>query len=222
MTHTTQVKHKKLALLAKKIGMTQVYDEQGRLIPVTAFEAGPCTIVQIKSLEKDCYQAIQIGFEEAKEKHLTQAEMGHFKKANLPLLSHLTEIRLGELDGLKVGDVFTVSDFSEQDKVDIIGFTIGRGFQGVVKRYGFAGQPATHGAMMHRRPGSIGMRQTPGHVYKQRKMPGHQGCRKRTVQNLSVIKIIPEKNLILIKGSCPGSVGSLMTIRTAKKTKITA
>lgn len=222
MTHTTQAKHKKFALLAKKIGMTQVYDEQGCLIAVTVFEAGPCPIVQIKNLEKDGYKAIQIGFETAKEKHLTQAELGHLKKSDSPLLSHLAEIRLEELDGLKVGDVFTVTDFSEQDKVDIIGFTIGRGFQGVVKRHNFHGQPATHGAMMHRRPGSIGMRQTPGHVYKQRKMPGHQGCRKRTVQNLSIIKVIPDRNLILIKGSCPGSVGSLMTIRTAKKTKFTA
>lgn len=222
MTHTTQVKHKRFALLGKKIGMTQIYDDQGRLIPVTVIEAGPCPIVQIKSLEKDRYQAIQIGFQTAKEKHLTQAELGHLKKADLPLLSHLTEVRLEDLDGFNVGDVFTVGNFSEQDKVDIIAFTIGRGFQGVVKRFNFAGQPASHGSMMHRRPGSIGMRQTPGHVYKQRKMPGHQGCRQRTVQNLSVIKVIPEKNLILIKGSTPGAEGSLMTIRTAKKTKLKA
>ncbi len=222
MTHSTPAKIKKFALLGKKIGMTQVYDDQGRLIPVTVVEAGPCPVVQIKTVENDQYTAIQIGFQSAKEKHLTQAELGHLKKNNLPLVSYLEEFRVEELADCKIGHVFTVEDFQDQRTVDVSGMTIGRGFQGVVKRYGFAGQPATHGAMMHRRPGSIGMRQTPGHVYKQRKMPGHQGCKRRTVQNLPIVKIIPEKNLILIKGSFPGAVGSLVTIRTAKKTKFTA
>lgn len=222
MTHSTPVKIKKLTLLGKKIGMTQVYDDQGRLIPITVVEAGPCPVTQIKTFDKEQYIAVQIGFQTAKEKHLTQAELGHLKKNNLPLLSHLEEFRVEDLGDLKVGDVLTVEDFQGQTAVDVIGITIGRGFQGVVKRHAFAGQPASHGSMMHRRPGSIGMRQTPGHVYKQRKMPGHQGCKKRTVQNLPIVKIIPEKNILLIKGSFPGGVGSLVTIRTAKKTKITA
>lgn len=222
MTHPTPAKIKKFALLGKKIGMTQIYDDQGRLIPVTVVEAGPCPVVHIKTIEKDQYTAVQIGFQSTKEKHLTQAELGHLQKNSLPLLAHLEEFRVEALADLAIGHVFTVEDFQGQPAVDVVGITIGRGFQGVVKRFNFAGQPATHGAMMHRRPGSIGMRQTPGHVYKQRKMPGHQGCKRRTVQNLPIVKIIPEKNIILLKGSVPGAVGSLLTIRTAKKTKFTA
>ncbi len=222
MTHSTPAKIKKFALLGKKIGMTQVYDDQGRLIPVTVLEAGPCPVVQVKTVEKDRYNAVQIGFQSTKEKHLTQAELGHLKKHDLPLLAHLEEFRVDELTDFNVGYVLTVENFQEQGTVDIIAITIGRGFQGVVKRFRFSGQPKTHGAMMHRRPGSIGMRQTPGHVYKQRKMPGHQGCKRRTTQNLPIVKIIPGKNLILIKGSIPGSEGSIVMIRTAKKTKFTA
>lgn len=210
---------KGLTLIGKKIGMTQVYDNTNALIPVTVVEVGPCFVTQIKTVAIDKYNAVQIGFATAKEKNTTKANLGHFKKAGTPALSKLIEFRADDVSGLTIGELLTVDRFSEGQSVDVSGTTIGHGFDGVMGRHGFAGNPATHGSMMHRRPGSIGMRQTPGHVYKGRKMPGHHGCKKRTVQNLKVIKVIPEKNLILIKGSFPGYAGSIVTVRTSKKQK---
>lgn len=208
-----------VALLGKKIGMTQVFDENNRLVPVTVIEAGPCPVTQIKSSDKDGYDAVQIGFRPQKEQRLSKAALGHFKKAGVDPVAELQEFRTrGEID-VNVGDLLTVEKFEAGQKIDIVGTSKGRGFQGVVKRYGFAGGPASHGSMFHRRGGSFGMCQWPGHVIKGKKMPGHMGDAQRTVQNLEIVKVIAEKNLILIKGSVPGSRGSLVTVRTAVKTK---
>ncbi|MFU8847354.1 MAG: 50S ribosomal protein L3 [Opitutales bacterium] len=209
-----------VALLGKKIGMTQVFDEENRLIPVTVIEAGPCPVTQVKSVEKDGYDAVQIGYRAQKEHRLSKAALGHFKKAGVEPVAELQEFRTNGDTGFNVGDTLTVEKFEEGQKIDVIGTSKGRGFQGVVKRYGFAGGPASHGSMFHRRGGSYGMCQWPGHVIKGKKMPGHMGDVRRTVQNLQIVKVVAEKNLILIKGSIPGSRGSLVTIRTAVKNKV--
>ncbi|MGB0272275.1 MAG: 50S ribosomal protein L3 [Opitutales bacterium] len=208
-----------VALLGKKIGMTQVFDDANRLVPVTVIEAGPCPVTQVKSNDSDGYDAVQIGYRPQKEHRLSQAALGHFKKAGVEPHAELQEFRTNGESELNVGDVLTVEQFEAGQKIDVIGTSKGRGFQGVVKRYGFAGGPASHGSMFHRRGGSYGMCQWPGHVIKGKKMPGHMGDKQRTVQNLTVVKVIPEKNLILIKGSVPGSRGSMLTVRTAVKNK---
>ena len=208
-----------IALLGKKVGMTQVFDEDNRLVPVTVVEAGPCPVVQVKSLDSDGYDAIQLGYGSQKEQRLSKAELGHLNKSNIEPVANLQEFRTSGDTELAVGDILTVDRFDEGQKIDVIGLSKGRGFQGVVKRYGFAGGPASHGSMFHRRGGSYGMCQWPGHVIKGKKMPGHMGNVQRTVQNLEIIKVISDKNLILIKGSVPGSKGGLLTVRTAVKQK---
>ena len=209
----------KIALIGKKIGMTQVYDENNHLVPVTVIEAGPCPIVQIKSVDSDGYDSIQLGYKSQKKSRLSKAELGHLNKAKVNPVSTLQEFRTNGDINFNVGDVLTVDQFSEGQKIDIIGTSKGRGFQGVVKRYGFSGGPASHGSMFHRRGGSYGMCQWPGHVIKGKKMPGHMGDARRTVQNLKIVKVLADKNIILIKGSVPGSKNSLLTIRTAVKEK---
>jgi large subunit ribosomal protein L3 len=205
-------------LLGKKIGMTQVYDAQNDLIPVTVVEAGPCPVVQVKTTQVDGYNAVQLGFSIKKEKNAPKAEQAHAKKAGLEETPRvLGEVRLDGESTLKVGDVVTVSAFTEGQLIDVIGITKGKGFQGVVKRFRVAGGPAAHGSMFHRRIGSIGMRQTPGRTWKNQKMPGHMGSEKRTVQNLRVVKILPEKNLILVKGAIPGANGDDVIVRSAIK-----
>ena len=208
-----------ISLLGKKVGMTQVFNDENRLIPVTVIEAGPCPVIQIKSAEKDGYDSIQIGFRAQKEHRLSKAELGHLEKAEVAPVAELSEFRTNGETDIKVGDVLTVEHFKAGQKIDVIGTSKGRGFQGVVKRHGFAGGPASHGSMFHRRGGSYGFCQWPGHVIKGKKMPGRMGGNQRTVQNLEVVKVIAEKNLILIKGSIPGSRGGLVTVRTAVKTK---
>lgn len=209
----------KLELIGKKIGMTQIYDENNNLVPVTVVQAGPCPVTQVKTLESDGYNAVQIAFGPNKESRLTAPELGHLKKAGVAAHSELGEIRFTEAPSLKVGDVLTVAKFAAGQLVDVIGNTKGRGFQGVMKRHNMSGQPETHGHMMHRRVGSIGMRQTPGHVFKGKRMPGHMGQVRRTSQNLKVIKIDEAQNLILIKGSFPGATGDLVIVRHAVKSK---
>ena len=200
--------------------MTQVYDAQNVLVPVTVVEAGPCPVVQIKSVETDGYHAVQLGFGAQKPKNASLAETNHAKKAGLESTPRvLNEVRLNEAATVKVGDVITVAAFSEGQSIDVLGVSKGKSFQGVVKRFRVAGGPAAHGSMFHRRIGSIGMRQTPGRVFKNQKMPGHMGSDQRTVQNLRVIKIIAEKNLILVKGAIPGANGDDVVIRAAKKAK---
>ena len=199
--------------------MTQVFDDANRLVPVTVIEAGPCPVTQVKSDETDGYNAVQIGFRAQKAQRLSKAARGHFEKAGVEAQAELSEFRTNGEHELNVGDVLTVEHFEAGQKIDVIGKSKGRGFQGVVKRYGFAGGPASHGSMFHRRGGSYGMCQWPGHVIKGKKMPGHMGDVQRTVQNLTVVKVVPEKNLILIKGSVPGARGSLLTVRSAVKNK---
>ena len=199
--------------------MTQIFNDENRLIPVTVIEAGPCPVTQIKSAKKDGYDSIQIGFRAQKEHRLSKAELGHLKKAETEPVAELSEFRTNGETDVKVGDVLTVEHFKAGQKIDVIGVSKGRGFQGVVKRYGFAGGPASHGSMFHRRGGSYGFCQWSGHVIKGKKMPGRMGGDHRTVQNLEVVKVIAEKNLILIKGSIPGSRGGLVTVRSAIKAK---
>ena len=207
-------------LLGKKIGMTQVYDAQNVLVPVTVVEAGPCPVVQIKSVDTDGYHAVQLGFGTKKAKNASLAETNHAKKAGLETTPRrLTEVRLVEASTVKVGDVLTVAAFTEGQNVDVLGVSKGKSFQGVVKRFRVAGGPAAHGSMFHRRIGSVGMRQTPGRVFKNQRMPGHMGSDSRTVQNLRVIKIVADKNLILVKGAIPGANGDDVIIRTAVKAK---
>jgi large subunit ribosomal protein L3 len=199
------------SLIGKKIGMTQVYDAQNVLVPVTVVEAGPCAVVQVKTVESD-------GYDSKKSKNSSKAELAHAKKAGIDLAPRvLSEVRLEATSALKVGDIVTVTAFQEGQFVDVIGITKGKGFQGVVKRFRVAGGPAAHGSMFHRRIGSIGMRQTPGRTWKNQRMPGHMGSERRTVQNLRVVKIIADKNLILVKGAIPGANGDDVLVRLAIK-----
>jgi large subunit ribosomal protein L3 len=198
--------------------MTQVYDAQNVLVPVTVVEAGPCPVVQVKTTDTDGYHAVQLGFSQKKSKNTSAAEQAHAKKAGLTETPRvLSEVRLEKASDLKVGDVVTVSAFAEGQIVDVIGITKGKGFQGVVKRWRVAGGPATHGSMFHRRIGSIGMRQTPGRSWKNQTMPGHMGQERRTVQNLKIVKVIAEKNLLLVKGAIPGANGDDVIVRSAIK-----
>jgi large subunit ribosomal protein L3 len=207
-------------LLGKKIGMTQVYDAQNVLVPVTVVEAGPCPVVQVKTVESDGYNAVQLGFGAQKAVRASKAETSHAKKAGLEFTPRvLNEVRLAAAPSVKPGDIITVAVFAEGQIVDVIGVSKGKGFQGVVKRFRVAGGPAAHGSMFHRRIGSVGMRQTPGRVWKNQRMPGHMGSEFRTVQNLRVVKIIAEKNLILVKGAIPGANGDDVIIRSGKKAR---
>ncbi len=206
------------SLLGKKIGMTQVYDAQNVLVPVSVVQAGPCSVVQIKTVATDGYHAVQIGFSQKKPKNTASGELGHAKKAGLDVAPRvLSEVRLTDASTLKVGDILTVASFAEGQLVDVSGVSKGKGFQGVVKRFRVAGGPATHGSMFHRRIGSIGMRQTPGRAWKNQRMPGHMGTDARTVQNLRIVKIIADQNLILVKGAIPGANGDDVVVRTAIK-----
>jgi large subunit ribosomal protein L3 len=205
-------------LIGKKLGMTQVYDAQNVLVPVTVVEAGPCSVVQVKTVEIDGYNAVQLGFSAQKVKNSSKAELAHAKRAGLEVAPRvLSEVRLNEKPTQKAGDVLTVEIFKEGQLIDVTGVTKGKGFQGVVKRFRVGGGPATHGSMFHRRIGSIGMRQTPGRTWKNQAMPGHMGQLQRTMQNLTVIKVIADKNIILVKGAIPGANGEDVIVRTAIK-----
>ncbi|MEZ5276698.1 MAG: 50S ribosomal protein L3 [Opitutaceae bacterium] len=206
-------------ILGTKLGMTQIYDENHVLVPVTVVQAGPCPVVQVKTVENDGYCAVQIGYGVTREHRSTKAEIGHLKKADQGPLSRLTEVRCATAPDCKPGDVITVAAFAEGQMVDVVGVTKGKGFQGVMKRFRVAGGPASHGSMFHRRIGSVGMRQTPGRVFKNQKMPGHMGSKRRTVQNLRIVKIDAEQNVILVRGALPGSVGSAVMVRAAIKTR---
>jgi large subunit ribosomal protein L3 len=208
-----------IELLGKKLGMSQVYDDENNLVPVTIIEAGPCPVLQVKTLEKDGYSAIQIGFNpKGKSPNKSnRCSRGHAKKAGVEPQQIAQEIRCNNEHEYEQGNVITVENFKDIELVDVISKTKGKGFQGVVKRWNFAGGPASHGSMFHRRGGSYGLCQWPGRVFKNKKMPGHMGDVSRTTQNLKVVKILPEKNLVLVKGSVPGHKGSLITLRVAKK-----
>ncbi len=204
------------AIIGTKIGMTQIFDEKGVVIPVTAIQAGPCVVAQVKEIETDGYNAIQLGFGEVKEKHMNKPEKGHFAKAGIENKKHLREFRVDSID-VKVGDEVKADVFQAGEKIDVQGTTKGKGFQGVIKRHGQSRGPMGHGSMYHRRPGSMGPTSTPGRVFKGKKLPGHMGVQTVTIQNLDVVRVDTDKNVILVKGSVPGAKGSLLKIRQAVK-----
>ena len=204
-------------IIGRKVGMTQIFDEKGSVVPVTVIEAGPCNVVQVKTVETDGYNAIQLGFGEVKEKKVNKPSMGHFKKASVSAQKHLREFRLDDVSNVKVGDVIKVDAFANGDNVDIQGTSKGHGFQGVIKRHGQSRGPMGHGSMYHRRPGSMGSTSTPGRVFKGKKLPGHMGVETVTIQNLKVVAVDLDKNVILVKGSVPGNKGSILKIRNSVK-----
>ena len=206
-------------LIGRKIGMTQVFNEKGAVIPVTVIEAGPCPVVQIKTVETDGYDAVQLGFGEVKESKLNKPYAGHFKKANVKAVKYLREFRACPkcLETVKVGDEIKVDTFSVGDRVDVQGITKGKGFQGVIKRHGQSRGPMAHGSMYHRRPGSMGPTSTPGRVFKGKKLPGHMGVETVTIQNLKVVSVDLDKNVILVKGSVPGNKGAILKIKNSVK-----
>ena len=193
-----------LGVIGEKLGMTQVYDEQGLCIPVTVIKVDPLTVTQVKTVETDGYNAIQVGVVPAKEKHLTKAQIGHFKKNNLENFRHLQEFRVDNPADYQVGQKIDLSVLNEISKVDVSGKSVGKGFQGTVKRHNFSRGPMGHGSKNHREPGSIGAGTTPGRVLKGKRMAGNMGNEKVTVSKLSVVKIVSDKNLLLVKGSVPG------------------
>ena len=207
----------KKGIIGRKVGMTQIFDEIGNVIPVTVIEAGPCVVAQKKTSENDGYDAIQLGFMEVKEKHMTKAEKGHFEKAGVPAKKHLKEFRLDDCSGYNVGDVVTADTFAAGDKVDVTGMTKGRGYTGAIKRWNLHKLQATHGVgPIHRQSGSMGVID-PARIFKNKKMAGQYGNEQVTVQNLNVVKIDSEKNLIAVKGAIPGAKDGVVFIRDSVK-----
>ncbi len=207
----------KKGIIGKKIGMTQIFDEVGNVIPVTLIEAGPCTVVQKKTLENDGYEAVQLGFMDAKEKHLTKAEIGHFGKAGVAFKKHLKEFRLEDCSGLNDGDVITAETFAAGDKVDITGMTKGRGYTGAIKRWNLHKLCATHGVgPIHRQSGSMGVID-PARIFKNKKMAGQYGNEQVTVLNLKIVRIDVENNIIAVKGAIPGAKNGIVFIRDSVK-----
>ena len=207
----------KKGIIGKKIGMTQIFDENGNVIPVTVIQAGPCAVTQKKTVETDGYNAVQLGFGTVKEKHLTKAEVGHFNKAGTEFQKHLKEFRLDDVSALNVGDVITADTFAAGDKVDVTGMTKGHGYSGVIKRWNHHHLRMTHGTgPIHRQPGSMGVID-PARIFKNKKMPGQYGNEQVTILNLVAVKIDAEKNLIAVKGAVPGSKGGIVFIRDSVK-----
>ena len=210
-----------IGLLGKKLGMTHVYDEYGRRLAVTAVQAGPCTVLQLREPERHGYRAVQVGFEPAQESKLTRPERGQFQRAKTGLFRHVREFRLPTqgTDGqeLAVGQQLTVELFQEYELVDVTGVSIGKGFQGGMKRWGWSGGPATHGSTSHRAPGSIGSTTTPGRVFKGHHLPGHMGAARVTVQNVRIVRRDAERHLLLLEGAIPGAAQGLVFVRRAQK-----
>lgn len=203
-------------ILGRKIGMTQIFTEVGAVVPVTVVEAGPVVVTQIKTVEKDGYNAVQVGFGDVKEKSLNKPQKGHLAAANT-LKKHLKEFRVDSVEGYTVGQEIKADLFAAGEMVDVSGISKGKGFQGPIKRHGQSRGPESHGSRYHRRPGSMGACSFPGRVFKNKKLAGHMGSVKVTVQNLEVVRIDAEKNLILVKGAIPGAKGSVVTIKEAVK-----
>jgi len=206
-----------LGILGKKLGMSQLFDDQGRAVPVTLIEAGPCRITQLKSADTDGYAAVQIGFQLIREKLINKPSKGHLSKSGDDLLRHLREYRVENSDEFKLGAAITVDDFEKGQKVDVSGDTMGRGFAGYQKRHGFSRGPMSHGSKNHRLPGSTGAGTTPGRVYPGKRMAGRMGGKKVTTRGLEILKIDTDHNLLVVKGSVPGKPGSLLNIRPAKR-----
>ena len=207
----------KKAILGTKIGMTQIFNEDGKVVPVTVVLAGPCTVVQKKTVETDGYEAVQVGYGEVKEKSLNKPMKGHFAKADTAAKKYLREFRLEDVASLNVGDEIKADIFEAGEKVDVTGISKGKGFAGPMKRWGLHRGPMTHGSGYHRGSGSMGACSSPGRVMKGKKLPGHMGVNTVTVQNLEIVKVNAEENIILVKGAVPGSKGGLITIKNSVK-----
>ena len=207
----------KKGIIGRKVGMTQIFDEKGNVIPVTVIETAGNIVAQVKTVETDGYNAIQLGYGEIKDKHINKPEAGHFAKSKIANKKHLREFRLDSIEGIKVGDELKADTFQVGEKIDVQGTTKGKGFQGVIKRHGQHRGPMGHGSMYHRRPGSMGATSTPGRVFKGKKLPGHMGRVTVTIQNLDVVRVDMDKNVILLKGSVPGAKGSILKIKSAVK-----
>ncbi len=210
-------RYMKKAIIGKKIGMTQIFDENGKVLPVTVVEAGPCVVTQKKTIENDGYDAIQVGFGEIREKLVNKPAKGHFAKAGVSLRRTLKEFRLEDTSAYEVGQEIKADLFAVGDKVDVSGVSKGKGFQGVIKRWNQQRGPMSHGSKFKRAPGSMGAASDPSRTFKNKKMPGHMGAANTTVLNLEVVKVIAEKNLILIKGGIPGPNKSTVVIRNTVK-----
>ncbi|WP_195337005.1 50S ribosomal protein L3 [Paraclostridium bifermentans] len=203
-------------ILGKKLGMTQIFTEAGNVVPVTVVEAGPVVVTQIKTTEKEGYNAVQVGFADAKEKSLNKPQKGHLAAANV-LKKHLKEFRMDSVEEFTVGQEMKADMFAAGEMIDVTGTSKGKGFQGPIKRHGQSRGPESHGSRYHRRPGSMGACSFPGRVFKNKKLAGHMGSVTVTVQNLEVVRVDADKNLILVKGAIPGAKGSVVTIKEAVK-----
>ena len=209
----------KKAIIAKKVGMTQVFNANGEIVPVTVLEAGPCYVAQVKTLEKDGYSAIQVAFGPVKEKNVTKPMKGHYAKSGITPMRKLKEFRLDNAEDYKAGDEIKADVFAEGDKVDVKGVSKGKGFQGTIKRHGMHRGPMGHGSKYHRAVGSLGASSDPSRVFKNKHMPGHMGSVNCTVQNLTIVRVDAENNMILVKGAVPSSYGSVITLTDSVKAK---
>ena len=208
----------KKAILARKVGMTQIFNEEGALIPVTVLQAGPCVVTQVKTVENDGYSAVQVGFEDIREKRVNKPQKGHFDKAGVSCKRFVRELKLEDAENYSVKDEIKADVFSAGDKVDATAISKGKGFQGAIKRLGQSRGPMAHGSKFHRHQGSNGACSSPSRVFKGKGMPGHMGCKKITIQNLEIVRVDAEKNLLLVKGAVPGPRKALVTIRETVKT----
>ena len=204
-------------IIGKKVGMTSIFDEQGRQVPVTVLECGPCMVLQHKTIARDGYEAVQLAFEDCREQRMNKPEFGVFKKAGLAPKRRRFEMKLEAGDSPKPGDLLTVSMFEKVAFVDVSAYSKGKGFQGVVRRHGMRGGPITHGGHSKRRVGSIGCRELPGRVHKNKRMPGQMGNTRITQQNLQIVKVMPEDNVLLVRGAVPGSAGGIVLVRKSVK-----
>ena len=205
------------AILAKKLGMTQIFDETGKVIPVTVIEAGPNAVIQKKTVENDGYEAVQVGFVDLKDKKTNKPTKGHFAKAGVTPKKFIKEFRLDDVSALNVGDEIKADIFEAGEKVDVAGISKGKGYAGTIKRWGQHRGPMTHGSGYHRGPGSMGMCSDPGRVFKGKRLPGHMGVERVTIQNLAVVRVDADKNIVLIKGAVPGPKGGLLIIKNTVK-----
>ncbi len=207
-----------LGLMGRKVGMTQLFDGRGEVVPATVIELGPCTVTQVKTPERDGYAAVQLGFGEKLERKVKKPELGHFRKHGLKPAQALREFRVADAGAHQVGQTIDVSLFEVGKRVDVIGTSIGRGFQGTRKRHGFTGGKATHGCTTHDQPGSIGASAYPSRVIKGKRLPGRMGGARVTMKNLQVVAVDPEQNVLVVRGAIPGPIRSLVVVRPTKKT----
>jgi len=206
------------AIIGKKVGMTQIFDDNGKVVPVTVIEAGPCVVIQKKTEEKDGYSSVQLGFQDVKEHKLSKPELGHLKKAGIPAKKHLKEFRLDDVSSLKIGDELKADVFAEGDKIDITGISKGKGFAGVIKRHGAGRTPTSHGGgPVHRHAGSMGSGTDPSRIFKGKIGAGQMGAEQVTIQNLDVVKVDPELNMIAVRGAVPGPKGGIVYLKNTVK-----